>query len=100
MAGRLGLLVDNGVVCDQYCRAVDSADVYAVGDVARWWHPGPPSYSRIEHWTNAVEQAAVVAHNIAHPDDLKEHSPVGYVWSNQYDWKVQIAGRPGARSTA
>jgi NADPH-dependent 2,4-dienoyl-CoA reductase/sulfur reductase-like enzyme len=50
---------------------------------------------RTEHWTNAVEQAAVVAHNIARPDERKEHSPVGYVWSNQYDWKVQIAGRPG-----
>ena len=66
--------------------------------MARWWHPGLARYIRSEHWTNAVEQAAVVAHNIAHPDDLKVHSPVGYVWSNQYDWKVQIAGGPGRAS--
>jgi 3-phenylpropionate/trans-cinnamate dioxygenase ferredoxin reductase component len=89
------LRLDDGLVCDAFGRAHAQVDIYGVGDVARWWHPGLAELSRSEHWTNAVEQAAVVAHNIAHPDDLKEHSPVGYVWSNQYDWKVQIAGRPG-----
>ncbi|GAB3364563.1 NAD(P)/FAD-dependent oxidoreductase [Modestobacter lapidis] len=89
-----GLLVDNGVVCDQHCRAVDAAEVYAVGDVLRWFHPGHGEHVRVEHWTNAVESAAVVAHNIAHPEDLRSHRPVEYVWSDQYDWKIQIVGRP------
>jgi NADPH-dependent 2,4-dienoyl-CoA reductase/sulfur reductase-like enzyme len=88
------LRLDDGLVCDAYCRAHEQADIYGVGDVARWWHPGLAELTRSEHWTNAVEQAAVVAHNIAHPEDPKVHAPVGYVWSNQYDWKVQIAGRP------
>ena len=48
---------------------------------------------RIEHWTNAVDQAACVAHNITHPDDLRSYEPVEYVWSDQYDWKIQVAGR-------
>jgi phthalate 3,4-dioxygenase ferredoxin reductase subunit len=34
------------------------------------------------------------AYNIAHPDDLRSYRPVEYVWSDQYDWKVQIVGRP------
>jgi phthalate 3,4-dioxygenase ferredoxin reductase subunit len=87
-----GLLVDNGVVCDRYCRAVDSDRVWAVGDVARWQDPRYPAEVRLEHWTNAVEQAAAVAHNIVHPDDLQPYSPLEYVWTDQYDWKLQIVG--------
>lgn len=88
------LAVDNGVICDQYCRSVTSPEVYAVGDLARWFHPGHGEYTRVEHWTNAVDSATVVAHNIAHPDELKAYAPVEYVWSDQYDWTVQIVGRP------
>jgi NADPH-dependent 2,4-dienoyl-CoA reductase/sulfur reductase-like enzyme len=90
------LCVDDGLVCDEFGRVDEQAGVFAVGDVARWWHPGLGRHARSEHWTNAVEQAAVVAHNIAHPEDLKVHAPTAYVWSNQHDWKVQMAGQPGA----
>ena len=94
-----GLLIDNGVVCDEYCRAVDAPHVFAAGDVARWQHPGRGALMRIEHWTNAVEQAACVAHTISHPDDPRPYAPVPYVWSDQHGWKFQIAGYPtdGAR---
>ncbi|MCW2552188.1 MAG: phthalate 3,4-dioxygenase, ferredoxin reductase subunit [Mycobacterium sp.] len=89
-----GLLIDDGVVCDEFCRAVDHPDVYAVGDVARWRHPGHREDVRVEHWTNAAEQSACVAHNICHPDTPRAYAPTEYVWSDQYDWKIQIAGRP------
>lgn len=88
-----GLIVDNGLVCDEHCRAVDSPNVYAVGDVARWFHPRHGTEVRVEHWTNAVDQAVCVAHNIAHPEDIRSYSPVEYVWSDQHDWKVQVVGR-------
>jgi 3-phenylpropionate/trans-cinnamate dioxygenase ferredoxin reductase component len=90
-----GLLIEDGVVCDEYCRAVDHGDIFAVGDVARWHHPRHREDVRVEHWTNASEQATCVAHNIAHPDDLQSYAPTEFVWSDQYDWKIQIAGRPG-----
>ena len=89
-----GLLVEDGVICDEFCRAVDAPEVFAVGDVARWMHLGHGESCRVEHWTNAVEQASCVAHNIAHPDELRSYRPVEYVWSDQYDWKIQIVGRP------
>ncbi|GHE08249.1 NAD(P)/FAD-dependent oxidoreductase [Klenkia taihuensis] len=89
-----GLLVENGVTCDEHCRAVDAPDVLVVGDLARWYHPGHGEHLRVEHWTNAVDSAVVAAHNIAHPDDLRTHAPVEYVWSDQYDWRIQIVGRP------
>lgn len=94
-----GLLVDDGVVCDEYCAAVDAPQVYAVGDIARWMHLGHGESCRVEHWTNAVEQASCVAHNLAHPEDLRAYRPVEYVWSDQYDWKIQMVGRP-ARASA
>jgi NADPH-dependent 2,4-dienoyl-CoA reductase/sulfur reductase-like enzyme len=89
-----GLPIDDGLLCDEFCRAVDAHRVFCAGDVARWLHVGYGDTTRVEHWTNAVEQAACVAHNIAHPENLRPHRPVEYVWSDQYDWKIQVVGRP------
>lgn len=93
--GSSGLLLDNGVVLDEFCRAVGAPNVYAVGDIARWRHTRHGEDIRIEHWTNAVEQAACVAYNIINADRPREYIPVEYVWSDQYDWKIQVVGRVG-----
>lgn len=89
-----GLLLDDGVVCDEFCRAVGQPRVHVVGDLARWLHPRHGERVRVEHWTNAVEQASCVAHNIANPEALRACAPVEYVWSDQYDQKIQLVGRP------
>jgi NADPH-dependent 2,4-dienoyl-CoA reductase/sulfur reductase-like enzyme len=88
-----GLTIEDGVVCDRFSQAAEH--VHAVGDVARWFHPRHRRLVRAEHWTNAVEQANQVAHHIVHPGDPRTHEPVEYVWSDQYDWKIQLAGRTG-----
>jgi 3-phenylpropionate/trans-cinnamate dioxygenase ferredoxin reductase subunit len=67
--------------------------VWAVGDVARWYNPLFEEEMRIEHWTNAVEQAMAVAANIT--GEPVPYAPVPYVWSDQYGSKIQIVGRPG-----
>ncbi|GAA0835217.1 NAD(P)/FAD-dependent oxidoreductase [Streptosporangium amethystogenes subsp. fukuiense] len=90
-----GLDVADGVVCDEFCRA-SAPHVFAAGDVARWPNPLYDEPMRIEHWTNAVEQAGVVAWNIARPDSPRAYSPVPYVWSDQYGSRLQIVGRPRA----
>ncbi len=94
-----GLVLEDGVLCDRHGRALERTDVHAVGDVARWFHPGHGQHVRVEHWTNAVDQAACVAHNLVHPEALTAYSPLEYVWSDQYDWRIQIVGRP-ARGTS
>lgn len=97
-----GLEIENGVVCDEYCRAQGVESVFAVGDVARWRQPHSlydsslMRWARAEHWTNAVDQAACVAHNIVYPGEMRAYNPTPYVWSDQYDWKVQIVGRTGS----
>jgi NADPH-dependent 2,4-dienoyl-CoA reductase/sulfur reductase-like enzyme len=87
-----GLRLDDGLVCDEHCRSRTAPEVWCAGDAARWFHPGRKELVRLEHWTNAVEQAAVVAHNITHPHDLRPYSPQEYVWSEQHGWKLQVAG--------
>ncbi|MGI5219407.1 NAD(P)/FAD-dependent oxidoreductase [Nocardia sp. CA-290969] len=87
-----GLAVADGVVCDRFCRAVGREDIFAVGDVARYPHPVSGQLVRSEHWTNAIEQATVVAHNIVNPDDLSAYRPTDYVWSDQYGVKLQLSG--------
>jgi phthalate 3,4-dioxygenase ferredoxin reductase subunit len=92
-----GLVIDDGVGCDAHLAAVGAAHVFALGDVARFPHPEAGVPVRTEHWTNAVDQARCVAHNITRPGEPESYQPSGYVWSDQYDWKVQIAGqRAGA----
>jgi NADPH-dependent 2,4-dienoyl-CoA reductase/sulfur reductase-like enzyme len=49
---------------------------------------------RVEHWTNAVEQAeAAAARLLAGPGAAVPFAPVPFVWSDQYDRKLQCAGR-------
>ncbi|GAA2705959.1 NAD(P)/FAD-dependent oxidoreductase [Actinoplanes palleronii] len=86
-----GLTLDNGVVTDGFLRAVGAADVYAIGDVARWPHPGRGQQVRAEHWTNASDQARHVATAIARGTEAAYES-TDYVWSDQYDWKVNAVG--------
>ncbi len=88
-----GALLDDGVVCDEFCRVAGLDSVFACGDVARWFHPRHEELVRVEHWTNAVEQAACVAHNIV-SESPRPYQPVEYAWSDQYDVRLQVVGRP------
>ncbi|MAG04339.1 MAG: FAD-dependent oxidoreductase [Acidimicrobiaceae bacterium] len=90
-----GLTVDDGVLCDETCLA--APDVTAAGDVARWPNPRYGEVMRVEHWDNAVEQGAHAARRLMLSDEEAEpFSPVPWFWSDQYDRKVQMAGRPRA----
>jgi phthalate 3,4-dioxygenase ferredoxin reductase subunit len=90
------LPIDDGVVCDECLRVEGVPDVYACGDVARFPHAGLGRAVRAEHWTNAADQARCVARNIVDPGDPTPYLPSDYVWSDQYDWKLQVVGSPAA----
>ncbi len=88
-----GLTVDNGVVCDATCAAAPG--IVAAGDVARWPNPLFDGASmRLEHWTNATEQGVHVARRLL--GDETPFAPVPFVWSDQYDRKIQTVGVVGA----
>lgn len=89
----LALDDDGGVLCDEHCAVDADHTVYAIGDVARCHDPLLRRHLRVEHWTNAVEQADAVVRSIVGP------APVAYrneffVWSDQYGGKITLLGRP------
>ena len=83
------LNLDDGVVCDEVLRA--APDVYAVGDLARWFHPLYGETFRAEHWTSAVEHADAVAATLTGKPTPCVAVPL--VWSDQHGVKFQVAGR-------
>ena len=85
-----GLTIDNGVVCDSSCLAADG--VVAAGDVARWPNELFGEVMRVEHWDNAAAQGAHAARRLL-TADAGPFTPVPWFWSDQYDRKIQLAGR-------
>jgi len=88
-----GLELRDGVVCDESC-ATRIPGVVAAGDLARWTNPRFGEAMRIEHWSHAVEQAQAAANTLLGRSVV--YAPVPYVWTDQYDRKLQIAGVPRA----
>nr|WP_123469783.1 FAD-dependent oxidoreductase [Streptomyces sp. CEV 2-1] len=87
-----GVPVGDGVECDATLYA--GSGVWAAGDVACWPHARTGEPWRIEHRTNAAEQGLAVARNIlAGPGRATPFESAPYVWSDQYDLKIQIYGR-------
>lgn len=106
---RAGLMADDGgVTCDAACRALSADgeptdDVYAAGDVARW--PIALYGGRmisVEHWGNAVEQAAHAARNmLAAPGDQRDYTHLPAFWSSQFGVNIKSVGLvEGADSVA
>jgi NADPH-dependent 2,4-dienoyl-CoA reductase/sulfur reductase-like enzyme len=89
-----GLTLDNGVVCDATCRAAPR--IVAAGDVARWPNPlFDGQMTRLEHWTNATEQGVHAANTLLAGESATPFAPVPFVWSDQYDIKIQVVGDVG-----
>lgn len=82
-----GLTVGDGVHTDAGL-VTSLPSVVAVGDVARY------GGRRHEHWTNASEQAPVAVANLLAGRTSRTYTPSGYVWSDQYSGRLQLAGHP------
>jgi NADPH-dependent 2,4-dienoyl-CoA reductase/sulfur reductase-like enzyme len=92
-----------GIACDAGCRAIAlnlivTDDFFVAGDVARFPHPlYRHQFLALEHWGNAVEQAAIAAHNmICAPVDRRPHLAVPAFWSSQFGVNIKSVGVPSA----
>jgi 3-phenylpropionate/trans-cinnamate dioxygenase ferredoxin reductase component len=85
-----------GVVTDRYGFADPERRIACVGDVAVFPHPlAGGGLVSIRHWSNAAEQARVVAANLlAEPAEQLAYEPVPSFWSDQYEVKIQSVGLP------
>ena len=90
-----GLNIRSGVVCNEYCEA--APNVYAAGDAAEWFHKGYGEHMRIEHRTNASEQAMAAAKNML--GSRVEYAPLPFFWSDQYQVQIHSYGRIGPQYT-
>jgi 3-phenylpropionate/trans-cinnamate dioxygenase ferredoxin reductase subunit len=89
-----GLSLSDGIVCDATCLAAPG--VVAAGDVARWQSLRYGQSLRVEQWTHAAEQGEYAARRLlagSTGTSLPAFDPVPYFWSDQYDRKIQFAGR-------
>ena len=116
-----GLEIDNGVVCDETLLAAPG--ITAAGDVARWPNRRFGETMRVEHWDNAIEQGIAAARRLlaggwgqsgggeagsgvagggeagsgeagsGEAGEAVPFTPVPWFWSDQYDRKIQLAGR-------
>jgi 3-phenylpropionate/trans-cinnamate dioxygenase ferredoxin reductase component len=87
-----GLELDNGVCCDETLLAAPG--IVAAGDACRWPNPlFDGERMRLEHWTNAAEQGVAAAARLLAADGAAHaYAPVPFVWSDQYDLKIQVVG--------
>ncbi|MFZ2176741.1 MAG: FAD-dependent oxidoreductase, partial [Rhodococcus sp. (in: high G+C Gram-positive bacteria)] len=88
-----GIELDNGVVCDEVGRTA-VPHVWAVGDVAAW-QLQVGGRKRVEHWTNAGEQAKVLTAALMGSEQAPGEQ-VPYFWSDQYNLKIQALGTVAA----
>ena len=89
VAEAAGLEVADGIVVNEYLET-SAADVYAAGDVARYYDPIFEKRRRVEHWGNAEYTGLLAAQNMAGgraPYDL-----LSYVWSDIFDLHIEFAG--------
>lgn len=86
-----GIALDGGIVTDELNRtSVDS--VFAAGDVAAWWHPDLGRRLRVEHFDHAQNHGVAAA--TAMLGKGEPYRPVPSFWTDQYDFKLQLAGIP------
>ena len=82
-----------GLRCDE--SLVVAPGIVAAGDLARWPHRTTGELVRVEHRTNAAEQGEHAARSLlADEGGRQPFVPVHYVWSDQYDAKIQVLGMP------
>lgn len=88
-----GIALDDGILVDAVCQT-SQPGIFAAGDAARW--PYTPAGSsapvaiRQEHWDHALRQGECAARGLMGRPQL--YTAVPYVWSDQYDLKIQMVG--------
>jgi 3-phenylpropionate/trans-cinnamate dioxygenase ferredoxin reductase subunit len=88
LASAAGLPCEDGIVVDDFARA--GADVYAIGDCARFFSHRYGRKIRLECVQNAIDQAKAAAAAIM--GKPAPYDPVPWFWSDQYEIKLQITG--------
>jgi 3-phenylpropionate/trans-cinnamate dioxygenase ferredoxin reductase subunit len=91
LARDAGLACNRGILVDAML-ATSRPGIHAAGDVAEFPSPLSGQPIRQESWYNAETQARTAARNML--DGSEAYGATPWLWSDQYDHVVQIAGEP------
>jgi NADPH-dependent 2,4-dienoyl-CoA reductase/sulfur reductase-like enzyme len=86
-----GVELGSGVLCDAMGRT-NVPGIVAVGDCAAWFDKARGGHRRIEHWTGALERAALAVQALLDSDAPEQPLKPPYFWSDQHGVKIQFAG--------
>lgn len=89
LAEQLGATLENGIKVNEQLQT-SVANVYAIGDVAQFYHPRYQKWMRLESVQNAVDQAKAVAVNLL--GIPTNYNALPWFWSDQYHIKLQMVG--------
>ncbi|GAB6068640.1 FAD-dependent oxidoreductase [Methylothermus subterraneus] len=94
LAKQAGLPVEDGIVVDEYLNA-GHPDVYAAGDVARFYNPHLDAKIRVEHEDNARTMGETAGRNMAGEKRPYHHLP--YFYSDLFELGYEAVGKTDAR---
>jgi NADPH-dependent 2,4-dienoyl-CoA reductase/sulfur reductase-like enzyme len=77
LAQQAGLQVDNGIVVNEHL-LTSAADIFAAGDVAKFYHSALGKGVRVEHEDNALRMGKLAGRNMAGADEPYTHVPMFY----------------------
>lgn len=86
-----GVQLGGGVLCDSMGRT-NAPGIVAVGDCAAWFDDTIGAHRRIEHWTGALERAALAVQALLDENVPQQPLKPPYFWSDQHGVKIQFAG--------
>ena len=84
-----GPRLDGGIAVDEFGRT-SLPDVYAAGDVTRFFHGLYQANIRVEHFQTSQRQGFAVGRTMA--GAATAYAEVPWFWSDQYDLNLQYAG--------
>jgi len=77
LAQQAGLQVDNGIVVNEHL-LTSAPDIFAAGDVAKFYHAALEKGVRVEHEDNALRMGKLAGRNMAGADEPYTHVPMFY----------------------
>ncbi|HEX2979027.1 MAG TPA: FAD-dependent oxidoreductase [Anaerolineaceae bacterium] len=89
LAKEAGLQTDQGIVVNEYLQSSDP-NIYAAGDVARFYNPIVAETLRVEHEDNANTMGITAGRNMAGATDAYTHLPMFY--SDLFDLGYEAVG--------
>jgi 3-phenylpropionate/trans-cinnamate dioxygenase ferredoxin reductase subunit len=89
LAQSAGIQVDNGILVDEQLRT-NQPDIYAAGDVARFWNPHLNQYMRVEHEDNANTMGLMAGENMAGKQSSYRHLP--FFYSDMFELGYEAVG--------